>query len=103
MVAAARWEGEDLILRVQVQPRARHEGFAGRHGETWRLRLAAPPIEGRANTALVDFLAEAFGVPKSRVTLIQGAGHRSKVVRISAPTCLPTDLDIPPPPANFKS
>ena len=53
-----------MILDLYVQPGAKRSEFAGQHGERVKLRLAAPPVEGKANAALIEFLAEYFGVPQ---------------------------------------
>jgi len=68
-----------------VQPAARRSGIAGVHGDALKIRLAAPPIEGKANAELVRFLAESFDVPARHVTLVRGEASRDKVVRISDP------------------
>jgi uncharacterized protein len=71
-------------LAVRVQPGAKRTAIAGIHGEgadsRLKIALRAPPIEGRANDALVDFLAETFSVPRSAVTIAQGQTGRSKLV-----------------------
>jgi uncharacterized protein (TIGR00251 family) len=95
---AWRWDGADLILRVQVQPRARREEFAGLHGDALKVRLTAPPVDGKANAALIAFLAKTFGVAKREVTLLQGETGRSKLVRVARPACLPAAAGIPPRP-----
>ncbi|NIR59814.1 MAG: YggU family protein, partial [Gammaproteobacteria bacterium] len=59
------------------------------HGDRLKVRLQAPPVEGRANARLVRFLAEVFGVPRGRVELLAGAGGREKRVRVRRPTALP--------------
>lgn len=83
-----RWEGEDLILFVRLQPRAsRNEIIAEQDGRL-KIRLTAPPVEGKANTALRKFLAKTFGVANQHVTLETGDSHRDKRLRIHAPTCL---------------
>ncbi|WP_354671174.1 DUF167 family protein [Thiohalobacter sp. IOR34] len=84
-----RWDGEDLILSVHVQPRARQDGFAGVHGERLKIRITAPPADGKANRHLIRFLADACGVAPSRVELLSGHGSRSKQLRIHAPRRLP--------------
>lgn len=61
-----RWDGEDLILACHLQPKASRDEFAGLHGDRLKIRLTAPPIEGRANAHLMAFLADAFGVAKTR-------------------------------------
>ena len=72
-----------LILSLHVQPGARRTGFAGLHGGVAKLRLAAPPIDGKANTALRAFLAEICGAPKSDIQLLSGETSRAKRVRIA--------------------
>jgi uncharacterized protein len=69
-------------LTVKVHPRARRSAIAGRFGEAWKLDLAAPPVDGKANEECVRFFAELAGVPKSRVRIVTGATSRMKVVEI---------------------
>jgi len=71
-----------LILDLYLQPAAKRSEFAGRHGERIKLRLAAPPVEGKANAALIEFLADYFGVPRRNVTIVSGVKSRSKRVSI---------------------
>ncbi len=79
---AGRRDGSDLLLDVRVQPRAARNELAGVHGERLRVRVQAPPVDGKANAALVEFVAEAFGVPRGRVTLEQGLTGRDKRLRL---------------------
>ncbi|MDR0633934.1 MAG: DUF167 domain-containing protein, partial [Azoarcus sp.] len=72
-----------LILALHVQPGAKRTGFAGRHGNAAKVRLAAPPVDGKANAALCAFLAEICDAPKSAVTLLSGEASRAKRVRIA--------------------
>lgn len=81
-MTAWRRDGRDLVLEVRVQPRASRSELAGLHGDRVRVRLQAPPVDGRANAALVEFLAEAFGVPRARVIIEHGLAGRDKRVRI---------------------
>lgn len=67
---------------LHVQPGARQTVVAGRHGDAIKVRLAAPPIDGRANEALLAFVAERSGVPGRAVTLVRGTASRSKVVEV---------------------
>lgn len=90
-----RWEGQDLILRVQIQPRASRDEPAGVIADRLKIRITAPPVEGRANTHLIAFLAKQFGVTKSAVTLLRGEKGRTKLVRICAPSKIPVGLSIP--------
>ena len=74
---------EGVTLAVRAQPGAKKTAIAGVYGEgtTARLKVAvqAPPLEGRANDALIAFLAESFGLPKSAVALVSGELSRNKV------------------------
>jgi uncharacterized protein (TIGR00251 family) len=72
-----------LILSLRVQPGAKKTAFAGYHGDAVKVRLAAPPVDGKANAALCAFLAEVCGVPKSAVNLLAGAASRNKRVSIA--------------------
>ena len=81
-MAIARRDGDDLLLEVRVQPRASRTEFAGAFGDRLRVRLQAPPVDGGANAALVEFLAEAFDVPRARVTIEHGLSGRDKRVRV---------------------
>jgi len=89
-----RWDGEDLVLDCQLQPRASRDEFAGLQGERLKIRLSAPPVDGKANAQLLEFLARAFGVPRRQVELEAGQTSRLKRVRIQRPTKLPEELDI---------
>ena len=75
-----------------MQPGTRHSELTGHHGSALKVRIAAPPAEGRANRALVTFLTELFDVPKSRVLIERGIGSRSKRVRVIAPNHLPKGI-----------
>lgn len=84
------------MLALHVQPGAKRTEVAGIYGEgasaLLRVRLAAPPVDGKANVELLRFLAGAFGVPLRRVTLVRGESSRQKVVRISAPALRPDEV-----------
>lgn len=88
------WQGNDLILHCHLQPKAARDEISGRHGDSVKIRIAAPPIEGRANAALIKFLAKTFGVAKRDVSIISGELGRTKRVRIHAPGQMPDSLDI---------
>ena len=78
-----RRQGEVLTLTLHIQPGAKRSEVTGLHGDALKIRLAAPPIEGRANEALLKFVAELCGVPPRQVELKQGAQSRHKVVAVS--------------------
>jgi uncharacterized protein (TIGR00251 family) len=68
---------------VRVQPRARKNGIVGEIGDAIKLALTAPPVEGRANQACIDFLAEFLKVPRSSITIAAGETSRNKVIRVT--------------------
>ena len=74
--------GERLRITVHVQPRARRTEVVGRHGDALKVRLSAPPVDGAANDALVELLAGTFGIPGRAVTIVAGAGSRTKLVQL---------------------
>ena len=72
-----------VILTLHIQPGAKKTEIAGLHGEALKIRLAAPPVDGKANAALIAFLAKACGVSKSSVELVSGETSRNKRVRVT--------------------
>lgn len=72
------------MLAVHVQPGARRSAVAGVHGERLKIALPAPPVEGRANEALVAFIAAALGIAKRQVAIVGGERSRDKLVELSA-------------------
>ncbi len=69
-------------ITVTVSPGASRTELVGRHGDGWRARLAAAPERGRANEALVELLAGALDVPRSRVAVVGGQRGRRKIVEV---------------------
>ncbi len=67
---------------VRVQPRASRRGVEGLHGDALKVRVTAAPVDGAANEAVVEVLAEALGVPKGAVRIVSGATGRRKVVEV---------------------
>ena len=72
-----------LTLTLHIQPGAKKTEVAGEHGDVLKIRLAAPPVDGKANAALLAFIAERLWVPKSAVTLKSGQTSRRKVVEVA--------------------
>lgn len=81
-VAWARCHERGWILAVRVQPGARRSEVVGTHGEELKVRVAAPPAEGRANAELVKTLAKWTGQATGRISVLRGHASRSKVVEI---------------------
>ena len=76
---ALRSAGDGVRLSVHVQPRAKTTAWSGPHGDVMRVRVAAQPIGGKANKALIAFVAETFGVGKDAVTIVRGEKNRRRV------------------------
>jgi uncharacterized protein (TIGR00251 family) len=70
-------------LRLRVSPRARRSEVVGRHGDAWRVRVAAPPADGRANEATLALVAGALSLRPGAVTLVAGGSSRDKVIEVS--------------------
>src|SRR6185437_13639146 len=70
-------------LRLRVSPGATRGGVVGRHGDAWKVRVAAPAEGGRANDAVVRLLAEVLSLPRQSVTLVSGRAARDKIVRLT--------------------
>ena len=88
-----QWQDDDLILRLRVQPKASRDAFVGPYGDgEYKIAISSPPVDGKANTCLIRFLAKQFGLPKSGVILETGDTSRSKTVRLKSPRQLPTQL-----------
>ncbi len=89
MTAHARWDTDDILLFCHLQPGAKRSEFAGLHGERIKIRLHAPPVDGKANSQLIAFLSDAFAVPKQAIQIESGQLSRQKRVRIKAPKQIP--------------
>ena len=71
---------------IRLHPRARKNAITGVAGDALKLALTAPPVEGKANQACIEFLAEFLNVPRSSVTIVAGQSSRNKVVRVAGRT-----------------
>jgi len=83
---------DKVTLTLHIQPGAKRTEVAGLHGDALKIRVSAPPVEGAANAALIDFLKKSFAVPASRITLKHGASGRHKVVEIAGSEVKPESL-----------
>lgn len=77
------------VVAVHAQPGAKRSEISGLHGERLKVRIAAPPLEGRANEALIELLAQRLGLPRSKLRVSKGLQGRTKLVEIA-------DSDIDP-------
>jgi uncharacterized protein (TIGR00251 family) len=89
------WHNDSLFLHLYVQPRASQDEIVGPHGDSLKVRITAPPVEGKANEHLLKFLAKVFGVSRKQISLTSGQQGRHKQLRITQPSRLPAI--IPPP------
>lgn len=79
----ARRLADGWSLTIRVQPGAARSEVVGPHGDALRIRVASPPVDGKANTELVRFLADHLGLPTRSVEITRGQTSRTKVVRIT--------------------
>lgn len=78
-----RESGGRTTLTLHIQPGAKKTEVAGVHGDALKIRLAAPPVDGKANAALIDFLAARLGLSKSQLSLKSGQTSRRKVLELA--------------------
>lgn len=93
MAPCWRWEGDDLHLTIRVQPRSASDQIVGVVGDAVKIRLTAPPVEGKANKALTRLVAREFGVAPGRVSVVGGERGRDKHLRIARPRSIPAWLE----------
>ena len=75
-----------VSFSVKVQPRAKRNAITGEVGDALKVSLTAPPLEGRANEACIEFFANLLKVPRSSVTIASGETSRNKVIRVAGIT-----------------
>ncbi len=88
---------DGVSLQVHAQPGAKRTEVAGLHGDCIKVRLASPPVDGKANACLVRFIAERLGVKKNQVTITRGLSSRRKTVLVEAADVQPAALLLPEP------
>lgn len=93
-MSSAVWqEGEDLILKLYIQPKASRDSIVGLHGEELKIAITAPPVDGKANAHLTKFLAKQFKVAKGLIEIEKGELGRHKQVRIYSPQVIPQPIE----------
>lgn len=77
---------QDIVLRLHAQPGAKRTSVVGLYGDKLKIAVATPPVDGKANQAIIAFLAKTLGISKSKLTLISGETSREKRIRIQGIT-----------------
>jgi len=95
-VAFAQDTPDGCTLRVRIHPGARRNAVTGTHDGALKISLTTPPVEGRANEALLEFVSEALRLPKARVALVAGMTSRSKVLRIEGKSAAEVEAALSP-------
>lgn len=75
-----------VTFAVRVQPRAKRNAIVGELGEALKIALTAPPVDGKANRACIEFFSDLLQVPRSAITIASGESSRNKVLRVSGIT-----------------
>jgi uncharacterized protein (TIGR00251 family) len=73
----------DILLKVYLQPRSSKNGIVGPYRDGIKVKVIAPPIEGKANEALIQFLAKEFGISHSSIKILKGLHTREKTLKVS--------------------
>ena len=84
--------GDGVTIQVHAQPGAKRTEIAGLHGDCLKLRLASPPVDGKANECLIEFLAERLGVRRAQVSITRGMSSRRKTVFVAVAGLEPAAL-----------
>ncbi|MGE5391004.1 MAG: DUF167 domain-containing protein [Deltaproteobacteria bacterium] len=77
---------EEITVEIKVQPRASRNQIVGEQGGVLKIKLTAPPVEGEANQALVDYLASVLDTPRRNIILLKGETSRNKIIAIKGMT-----------------
>lgn len=76
-------KGGCIFINIHLQPRASKNEIAGIHGDSIKLRLTSPPVDGAANSHAIEFFAKKLGVQKSRITIVSGEKSRHKTLKVA--------------------
>ncbi len=79
-------QGSNISFEVRVHPRAKKNAITGKVGDALKVALTAPPVDGKANAACIEFFAKLLNVPRSSVTIAAGQTSRNKVIRVAGLT-----------------
>jgi uncharacterized protein (TIGR00251 family) len=75
-------KSNNLIIKIKVEPRSSKSGIVGPYGDSLKVKLTSPPVEGKANKELIEVLAKEYGIPKKNVEIVSGHNSKSKTVRL---------------------
>lgn len=92
MSQAAWFEGEDIVLRLYIQPKASRDKIIGQHGDELKVAITAPPVDGKANAHLSKFLAKQFKVARGLIHIDKGELGRHKQIRVTSPKQIPSEI-----------
>lgn len=82
-----------VSIKIKVEPRSSKSGIVGRYGDALKVKLTSPPVEGKANSELIEVLAKECGVRKRDVEIISGKSSKNKMVRITGIKSITDILD----------
>lgn len=89
-----RWDGENLVLDCSIQPRSNEDRIVGVVGDCLKIRVTAPPADGKANKHLIKFLSRQFKVRQGAITIVSGHASRQKRLCIEKPKRIPGELGL---------
>lgn len=89
------WQNDTLLLNIRVQPEAKHNQIVGMHNHRLKIRIAAAPVEGKANKQLLKFVSKMFKVHRTMIKIVSGETRRDKRLSITAPQRLPEIISRP--------
>jgi len=73
---------KDITIKVKVEPRSSKSGIVGPYGDSLKVKLTSPPVEGKANKELIEVLAKEYGIPKKNVEIVSGHNSKNKTVKL---------------------
>ena len=79
-------EGNAMTFKVRVQPRSSNNGVVGLYGDALKIKLTAPPVDGKANATCLKFFSDLFNIPKSAIQIVSGKTGRDKKIRLTLPS-----------------
>ncbi len=86
-------QGEAIVLRLYIQPKASRDKVMGVHGGELKVAITAPPVDGKANAHLTKLLSKWFKLAKGNITIEKGELGRHKQVRLESPSQIPSDIE----------